>query len=181
MGLLYALRCQQRTISRLSGVEQPAISSARHSHSLLLFAERRWAGVDLSALIDSSTGRRIGADHSAIKHRRHWLDSTFNLPCADRAELRYALLPIGMRIFASSTGCIRMSHHLCGQVAMRMGRRCSSELAGERRRGPRMVRIKFTPLMPDTNSRRVIEGSWGKQSFASLVCANLPTSDSIIV
>jgi hypothetical protein len=44
---------------------------------------------------------------------------------------------------------------------------------------PRMVRIKFTPLMPDTNSAVMTENSRGKQSFASLVCANLPTSDTI--
>jgi hypothetical protein len=36
---------------------------------------------------------------------------------------------------------------------------------------PRMVRIKFTPLMPDTNFGRVIDSSRGEQSFASLVCA----------
>jgi hypothetical protein len=46
---------------------------------------------------------------------------------------------------------------------------------------PRMVRIKFTPLMPDANSMCVIDSSWGKPSFASLVCANLPTSDSVVV
>jgi hypothetical protein len=46
---------------------------------------------------------------------------------------------------------------------------------------PRMVRIKFTPLMPDTNFGRVIDSSRGKQSFASLVCDNLPTSDSFAV
>ena len=37
---------------------------------------------------------------------------------------------------------------------------------------PRIVRIKFTPLMPDRNSTPVIDRSQGKQSFASLVCAN---------
>ena len=40
---------------------------------------------------------------------------------------------------------------------------------------PRMIRIKFTPLMPDTNSTVMIEYLRGKESFASLVCANLPT------
>jgi hypothetical protein len=44
---------------------------------------------------------------------------------------------------------------------------------------PRMVRINFTPLMPNTNSREMTDNSAGKQSFASLVCANLPTSDTI--
>lgn len=43
---------------------------------------------------------------------------------------------------------------------------------------PRMVRIKFTPLMPDTNSTGKIENLRGKGSFASLVCGNLSTSDS---
>jgi hypothetical protein len=43
---------------------------------------------------------------------------------------------------------------------------------------PRMVRIKFTPLTSDANSRCLIDISCGKLSFASLVCANLPTSDS---
>jgi hypothetical protein len=46
---------------------------------------------------------------------------------------------------------------------------------------PRMVRIKFMPLMPHANARCVIDSSWGRPSFASLVCANLPTSDTIIV
>ena len=46
---------------------------------------------------------------------------------------------------------------------------------------PRMVRIKFMPLMPDMNSTRLIDSSPRKQSFASLVCTNLPTSDSIVV
>jgi len=46
---------------------------------------------------------------------------------------------------------------------------------------PRMVRIRFTPLMPDTNFGRVIDSSRREQSFASLVCDNLPTSDSIVV
>jgi hypothetical protein len=46
---------------------------------------------------------------------------------------------------------------------------------------PRMVRIKFTPLVPDSNSACAIDSSQGKPSFASLVCANLPTSDSIVV
>lgn len=36
-------------------------------------------------------------------------------------------------------------------------------------------------LMPDMNSTRVIDSSPRKRSFASLVCANLPTSDSIVV
>jgi hypothetical protein len=44
---------------------------------------------------------------------------------------------------------------------------------------PRMFRIKFTPLMPDTNSTVMTEKSGEKQSLASLVCANLPTSDTI--
>jgi hypothetical protein len=44
---------------------------------------------------------------------------------------------------------------------------------------PRMVRNKFTPLMPDTNSTRVIESALGKQTFTALACANLPTSDEI--
>jgi hypothetical protein len=35
--------------------------------------------------------------------------------------------------------------------------------------------------MPDMNSTRVIDSSPRKRSFASLVCANLPTSDSIVV
>jgi hypothetical protein len=43
---------------------------------------------------------------------------------------------------------------------------------------PRMVRIKFTPLMPATNSTVKTENLPGKQSFAGLVCANLPTGDS---
>ncbi len=43
---------------------------------------------------------------------------------------------------------------------------------------PRMVRIKFTPLMATTNSTGKIENWRGKGSFASLVCANLTTSDS---
>ncbi len=43
---------------------------------------------------------------------------------------------------------------------------------------PRMVKIKFTPLMPETNCACAIDSSGGKPSFASLVCANLPTSDS---
>jgi hypothetical protein len=43
---------------------------------------------------------------------------------------------------------------------------------------PRIVRIKFTPMKPDTNSTVMTEDLRGKRSFASLVCANLPTSDS---
>ncbi len=43
---------------------------------------------------------------------------------------------------------------------------------------PRMVRIKFTPLTPNTSSTVMTDNSRGKQTFASLVCANLPTSDS---
>jgi hypothetical protein len=43
---------------------------------------------------------------------------------------------------------------------------------------PRMVRIKFTPLISDTNSTGKIENLRGKGSFASLVCGNLTTSDS---
>jgi hypothetical protein len=46
---------------------------------------------------------------------------------------------------------------------------------------PRMVRIKFTPLMPDMNSTRVIESAPGKQTFTALACANLPTSDDFVV
>jgi hypothetical protein len=44
---------------------------------------------------------------------------------------------------------------------------------------PRMVRIRFTPLMRDTKFTRVIDSAPRKQSFASLVCTNLPTGDSI--
>ncbi len=43
---------------------------------------------------------------------------------------------------------------------------------------PRMVRINFTPLMLDTNSKATIEILRGRRSFASLVCGNLTTSDS---
>jgi hypothetical protein len=42
----------------------------------------------------------------------------------------------------------------------------------------RTVRIKFTPLVPDTKSSCVIDISCRKPSFASFICANLPTSDS---
>jgi DNA-binding transcriptional MerR regulator len=41
----------------------------------------------------------------------------------------------------------------------------------------RMVRIKFMPLTPNTNSMRGIDYAGAKTSFADLVCANLPTND----
>jgi hypothetical protein len=44
---------------------------------------------------------------------------------------------------------------------------------------PRIVRIKFTPLTSDTNSMRGIDRAGAKTSFVGLVCANLPTNDSI--
>jgi hypothetical protein len=46
---------------------------------------------------------------------------------------------------------------------------------------PRMVRIKFTPRVMETNSTPDIDGSLRKQSFTALVCRNLPTSDSFAV
>jgi hypothetical protein len=43
---------------------------------------------------------------------------------------------------------------------------------------PRMVRIRFMPLTSGAKSMSAIDLSSAKPSFASLVCANLPTSDS---
>lgn len=44
---------------------------------------------------------------------------------------------------------------------------------------PRMVRIKFTPVMLETNSAGKFENLSGKKSFARLVCPNLSASDTI--
>jgi hypothetical protein len=45
---------------------------------------------------------------------------------------------------------------------------------------PRMARIKFTPVMLEANSAPVIDDSTRKPSFASMVCANLTTSDRFV-
>jgi hypothetical protein len=44
---------------------------------------------------------------------------------------------------------------------------------------PRMVRIKFTPVILEKNSAETIGSFTGKTSFAGLVCPNLPASDTI--
>jgi hypothetical protein len=44
---------------------------------------------------------------------------------------------------------------------------------------PRIVRIKFTPVILEKNSAETIENLSGKRPFATLVCGNLPRSDTI--
>jgi hypothetical protein len=44
---------------------------------------------------------------------------------------------------------------------------------------PRIVRIKFTPVILEKNSAETIENLPGKRPFATLVCGNLPRSDTI--
>jgi hypothetical protein len=46
---------------------------------------------------------------------------------------------------------------------------------------PRLVRIKFKPLMPDLNPTAVVDRSIANQTFAGLVCQSLPTMDNIVV
>jgi hypothetical protein len=69
--------------------------------------------------------------------------------------------------------CAARSYRIWTRVVKRM--RASGGVSLD----PRMVRIRFLPLTPDTYSTCEIDLSGAKPSFASLICANLPTNDSI--
>jgi hypothetical protein len=46
---------------------------------------------------------------------------------------------------------------------------------------PRLVRIKFSPRILDSNTTAAMGSSIAHQTFASLVCQSLPTTDNIVV
>jgi hypothetical protein len=75
-----------------------------------------------------------------------------------------------LRVFAD---CVERLYRFWWRTVTRKGGSTTDVL------DPRMVRIKFTPVNLEMNSAGTTDNLRGKRSFASLVCPNLPRSDTI--
>jgi hypothetical protein len=154
-------RRQRAELRRFLCVTTPAPSSiatlSPATTTWLLWA-MNWRGV--------STPRQLVSPplHAPTLFVQWWTIMPSTLCCGPAAQL--------LRVLAD---CAARLYRVWERVVKRM------RVSGRDSLDPRMIRITFRPLTPDTNSPCGIEGSGAKPSFTDLVCANLPTNDRIAV
>jgi hypothetical protein len=145
-----------RVLRTTSPVPISALTLSPATATWLLWA-MSWRGV--------STARQIGSPplHAPTLVIQWWASMPGSLCFGPAGDL--------LRVLAD---CAARLYRFWGRVVQRM------RASGGYLLNPRLVRFKFTPLIPDLNPTAVIESLIANQTFASLLCQSLPTMDNIV-
>lgn len=151
-------RVELRRFLRTTTFAPSSIATLSSETATWLLWAMNWRGV--------STPRQLVSPplHAPTLVVQWWTIMPSTLCCGPAAQL--------LRVLAD---CAARLYRVWARVIKRM------RAAGGDSLDPRMVRIKFTPLTPDTHFTCGVDSSRAKPSFASVVSANLPTNDSIAV